>query len=134
MDHHSKILTLSGLLIGLLFILAVSVVPSRSLDPGLQLGQAVGARVGVPANEFNTLAEALADKEKELLMREDILRLKEDANTSTLFGVSNPSASQNDTLMIIMTALLSILVLLVILNFYYDHKRIKDLEEALTNL
>jgi uncharacterized membrane protein YobD (UPF0266 family) len=77
----------------------------------------IGASAAVPPNEYNTLAQQLSDKEKELELRESAITQYESQNTGeTLPATTNIIA----LLSLVASVLLSILVGL---NFYFDWRR-----------
>jgi hypothetical protein len=78
-----------------------------------QLGAAVGASAGVAANEYNTLAQALSQKESEIGQREASLVEREAAVLA--------EASEKDTKLVFLILSVGILLLcLILLNFYLD--------------
>lgn len=84
----------------------------RSLAPGtdpyLLSANSVGVLAGVSANRMNTLAEQLAERERELTAREAALAHTGQANAQTLMVVTVAGAG---------------LLGLILTNFYLDNRR-----------
>lgn len=75
----------------------------------------------VPENPINQLALQLDDKEKQLNEREQVLNDKAAA-------LSNQNTLWNNGLLLAILLALGVLGVLVMINFYYDRRREKELE------
>jgi len=84
-----------------------------------QLATVVGISAAVPENEFNTLAQQLTDKERELAAREGLLEEKEAALLEDL----RKERADNKKTAIFVSLLGLLLLALILFNFYSDWKR-----------
>lgn len=76
-----------------------------------QAGSGVGMSVSVAENPFNTLAQQLKEKETQLEEKEESLKT-----------VLQQSERDSRIIMGLITVLISILFILILLNFYFDYK------------
>lgn len=83
----------------------------------------IGISTSVPSNEYNTLAQALTDKERVLNEREILIKEKEDAIART---VADNLRRDNVRTLLFVGASLFVLFILVGLNFYFDMHRRAD--------
>lgn len=115
--EHKTFTTRSLILCAVLFV-SLFTLGSVSLGPKeftRQLGSAVSVSAGVAANEYNTLAQAIFEKEAEVNAREAALAERE-------MAVMN--GSEKDTkLVAIVLSVGFLLLVLILLNFYLDWKR-----------
>lgn len=95
--------------------LQTSTVSERSLESTAYLASAVGVFVGVASNPDNTKAAALQAKEAELQAREAALRT-----------AGTPPVTGYDVFSIAAFALSALVLLLVLLNFYFDHMHTRE--------
>jgi len=84
---------------------------------GAKMGQAVGMSVAVPENPFNKLALELQEKEELLESREAELAAREAS-----LGVNNNTQQK---LLIFVAVGIVVLLVLILINFYYDWYRQK---------
>jgi len=86
------------------------------------LGSSVGVSVSVPPNPYNTLVVQLEEWQKQLEEKEKLLTQKEiELNQKSIF--------QGEIISKLVFALLVIIFLLILINFYFDFKfRIKFLK------
>jgi len=89
---------------------------------GAQAGSTIGVSVSVSENPFNTLAQQLKEKEIKLQEKEKELLKKE-----TALKKENIS-SQGKIILSLISGLLIILFILILINFYLDYKRRKELK------
>jgi len=104
--------------------LALKVGPTDLVSYSLaSLGSSVGVSVSVPPNPYNTLAVQLEQWQKKLEEKEKILTQKEiELNQRTIF--------QGEIISKLVVALLIIIFLLILINFYLDFKfRIRFLKK-----
>jgi predicted PurR-regulated permease PerM len=105
-------------LCAILFAL-LSVYGSLSFGPrefARQLGSAIGASAGVLPNEYNTLAQALLQKETEVKQKEDALAARE-------AEIMRQGSEKNTTLVFAVLSVGILLLFLILFNFYLDWKR-----------
>lgn len=84
-----------------------------------QIGSTVGVTVSVPSNPFNTLAQQLKEKESTLFEKEKKLQEKEIALDTEI----NKGQSSQNKIFMYLAAMGGILLLLILLNFYFDYRR-----------
>jgi hypothetical protein len=104
--------------------LALKVGPTDLVSYSLaSLGSSVGVSVSVPPNPYNTLAVQLEQWQKRLEEKEKVLTQKEiELNQRTIF--------QGEIISKLVVALLIIIFLLILINFYLDFKfRIRFLKK-----
>lgn len=83
-----------------------------------ELGAAIGASAGVVANEYNTLAQSLREKEVQVNQKEVALARREAAVMEEV--------GKKDTKLVFVVLFVGLLLLfLILLNFYLDWKRRK---------
>jgi hypothetical protein len=111
---------LIGSIIACSILFAVlSVFGSLSFGPrefARQLGSAIGASAGVLPNEYNTLAQALLQKETEVKQKENALAVRE-------AEIMRQGSEKNTTLVFAVLSVGILLLFLILLNFYLDGKR-----------
>lgn len=91
------------------------------------LGSSVGVSVSVSPNPYNTLAVQLQDWQNKLIEKEKTLNQKE-------LELRQKSTIQGEIISKLIVALLGIIFLLVLINFYLDFKfRIKILNKGEKN-
>jgi hypothetical protein len=91
------------------------------------LGSAVGVSVSVPPNPYNTIAVQLQDWQNKLIEKEKTLNQKE-------LELRQKSVIQGEIISKLIVALLGIIFLLVLINFYLDFKfRVKILSRGEKN-
>lgn len=91
------------------------------------LGSAVGVSVSVPPNPYNTIAVQLQDWQNKLIEKEKTLNQKE-------LELRQKSVIQGEIISKLIVALLGIIFLLVLINFYLDFKfRVKILSREKKN-
>jgi len=91
------------------------------------LGSAVGVSVSVPPNPYNTIAVQLQDWQNKLIEKEKTLNQKE-------LELRQKSVIQGEIISKLIVALLGIIFLLVLINFYLDFKfRVKILSRGKKN-
>ena len=128
MRHSHKIHITAVLALGMLF---VTIIVSRDLYRDISIpsgslgGQAVGISISIPQNEINSKAQVLLEKERELETREALLKESE-----TLTSGTNANRG-SDIMMMYVSAIGTLLLLLVLLNFYLDWKR-SEIREVTT--
>lgn len=103
----------AGVAAALVFISSLYTVPvqEKTYESTALLANAVGMFVGVAANPDNTKAAALLTKEQELEAREAALAS----------AAPKPETSGYDLLSLVALAVSALVLLLVALNFYFDH-------------
>ena len=90
-------------------------------------GSAVGVSVSVPPNPYNTIAVQLQDWQNKLIEKEKTLNQKE-------LELRQKSVIQGEIISKLIVALLGIIFLLVLINFYLDFKfRVKILSRGEKN-
>lgn len=128
--HHPYRLTILAVFLGITLLLGGIFSPSgkgpfalpyATLDA---MASVVGMGAGVPPNEYNTLSQSLADKEKALSEREALLQVKENAIAQ---AVSDDVRRDNMRLLLLVGSALLVLFGLIGTNFYFDWKRGHDL-------
>jgi hypothetical protein len=88
------------------------------------LGSSVGVSVSVPPNPYNTLASQLQEWQTRLEEKEKLLTQKE-------IALNQKSVFQGEIISKLVAALLIIIFLLILANFYFDFKfRIQILKSA----
>ncbi len=85
-----------------------------------QIAGVVGMSVGVDPNQFNALAQDLAQKEAELDMRAREMDQREQEIRAM---VAEESAKNDRKLMVLIAAVTALLLFLIVLNFLLDQKR-----------
>ncbi len=84
------------------------------------MASVIGIGAAIPDNEFNSLAQALEQKQTELTEREKSLIAREEA----LGREYRETIAANNKLTLIVLGIVSlVLILLVLFNFYLDWKR-----------
>lgn len=103
----------AGVAAALVLVSSLYTVPvqEKTYESTALLANAVGMFVGVAANPDNTKAAALLAKEQELQAREAAL----------VTSAPMPETSGYDLLSLVALAISSLVLLLVVLNFYFDH-------------
>ena len=112
-----KIFLLSIIIVWFLFVLGLNPVGITKFV-GSKIGSAIGISVGVQENSYNKLALQLQEKEEELAEKEENL----DRIESEIVAKNN--LFQNRLLLIVVFGI-TILFVLILLNYYFDHKRRK---------
>lgn len=85
-----------------------------------QYAAQVGAYAHVPKNEYNTLAQQLQEKERELVIRENMIAARENELRSRFSSV-------RDERELVYTALFGLFLLsLILLNFVLDARRARS--------
>jgi hypothetical protein len=87
------------------------------------LASVVGVGVSVPPNPFNTLAEELQKKEKELEQREAALAARQNSSGQDLSGFTSRTGGEEMKLILYITIIGITLLLLILINFYFDLRR-----------
>lgn len=95
------------------YVLKGGTIPALDFS---QLGNAVGVSVGVPPNQYNTVAQELDEWDKRLDRREQELNERE-----VLLRESGQTSS--DTSSVYIMAIGFLLLLLIVINFVLDWKR-----------
>jgi hypothetical protein len=113
--HSLRIFFLSFIIIAFLFELGVSPVDTAYFF-GAKVGQAIGMSVGVPENPFNKLALDLKEKEDRLAARENALDERERQLSDTYL-------KRQERLLVGIAAGIVALLVLIIVNFYFDYRR-----------
>jgi len=108
--------------LAIIFLSFFNILGANPLDIGrffgAQFSQAVGMSVSIPENPFSKLASQLKEKENSLNEREQALISRERSLSST-------DKIQNR--IIYATGIgLVILLILIVVNFFLDHKRRRD--------
>jgi hypothetical protein len=119
-NKKKTFIDISILACAILFI-ALSFYGNLSLGPkefARELGAAVGASAGVLPNEYNTLAQSLLQKEKEVNQKEAALAEREAA-------VMSQGNEKNMNLVFVVLSVGILLLFLILLNFYFDWRRRK---------
>jgi hypothetical protein len=94
-------------------------IRSAFIGPGAtRLAQVVGVSVGVPENEFNTLAQGIAQRQEELDERERDLAAREAQ------AAGGEQSFRRATLLL--SAISFVLLVLILLNYFADWRRRKD--------
>lgn len=108
----------AGVAAALVFISSLYTVPvqKKTYESTALLANAVGMFVGVAANPDNMKAAALLVKEQELQAREAAL----------IASAPQPDTSGYDLLSLVALAVSALVLLLVALNFYFDHQRTRE--------
>ncbi len=103
----------AGVAAALVMVSSLFTVPvqEKKYESTALLANAVGMFVGVAANPDNTKAAALLAKEQELQARESALAASAPVSQSSGY----------DLLSLVALAVSSLVLLLVVLNFYFDH-------------
>lgn len=118
-------------LLALIFILSLSwasfkVNPAEIMKYfGAQVGSSIGVvSVSVSENPFNTLAQQLEEKEAQLQEKEKTLEQRET-------GLEKKGFSEEGRIILGLTSgLLITLLILILLNFYFDYKRTKYMKAS----
>lgn len=117
MNKIAAIVLLGGLAAA--FLLATGpqgLVPAGAEKFMAQVG-AVGVNLGVLPNSYNTIAQQLEQKERQLNEREQVLQQREqEAGNARLWGGRDP-------LFYGLAGFAVLMFLLIITNFYLDHRR-----------
>ena len=108
------IVILGGVATGILY------VTSEGLDRRVfkQLGNVVGMYASIEPNEYSMLAQEIKEKQAELDNREIAIAEKESV-------LADDRATNDRTAVVYVTVISSLLLVLVMLNFYLDWKRRK---------
>lgn len=85
-----------------------------------QIASGIGITVSVPQNPFNTLAQELQKKEASLLEKEEELRQRE---SELREKAVEEEFRRNRAFLIYLLAAGGVLLGLILLNFYFDHRR-----------
>jgi len=93
------------------------VTKQLSLNTQQYLGQAVGVYAGVESTELNTITAALTEKEQSLAEREKTIEQRE-----IEVGLATGSTRGVDSTFIL-SVLLSIILVLIIINYILDFRR-----------
>lgn len=104
-----------GVVAGGVFYLSVDNLSGGVLR---QLGTVVGMYASIEPNEYNLLAQQLEERVKELDKKEEELKTKEEL-------VEEQERADNMRTVVYVTAIGSLLLALVLFNFYLDWKRRK---------
>ena len=94
-----------------------------------QFANAVGVNVGVEENQYNTVAQQLREKEKELDNRERSLL---DLEREIITQISEERKSQR-VLFLYVSVVGSVLMVFLVLNFYFDMKWRRGKRDGLAN-
>ena len=107
---------ISSLFLGLYFLTKVSPVEVGDYLVR-QTMSSVGISVGVPPNPLNTLAQEILEKEREIQQREDALIQREQELVTPFVLVAG-----RDVTFYLLAGFNFLLLLLIVLNFYFDRK------------
>ena len=107
------------IVVGLLYVVGLNPA-SISVFLGAKFGSAIGMSINIPENPFNKLAAQLKDKEDQLAQKENELLSREQA-------IAKKTISQQRIIIIMLGIGITILFVLVIINYYLDFKRRKGI-------
>ena len=117
--HKLRLWFLVLIVVGFLYVVGLNPV-SISVFLGAKFGSAIGMSINIPENPFNKLAAQLKDKEEELAQKENELLSREQA-------IAKKTISQQRIIIIMLGIGITILFVLVIINYYLDFKRRKGI-------
>lgn len=117
--HELKVFFLLFIVFSFMFQLGVSPIDFGKFI-GAEFSQAVSFKTSasVPANPINTLALELREKEQALNLREQSINEKENSLVSDYFSQKN--------LLLFVAVGIFILLILILINFYFDIKNRKN--------
>ena len=116
-NHHSNLILASGALV-IAFTIAFTAGVLGDFSSFFQNTAGVGASVAVQPNPYNTLAQQVTEKERELDQREKEIIVREREVETTRFVETRDQTS------LIYTTLVGLLLLaLILLNFVLDARR-----------
>lgn len=126
--HYFIIFIVSGIFSFILFYLFLHPISISSLiKTELSLAGMSSNSVSIPLNPVNRLVAQLNQKEKELIQREKDLALIEER-------IIKRNSFENNSFLLFVLIILVLLSVLILLNFYFDHKRLKRrMREKLVN-
>jgi fucose permease len=122
MKNKLKITILSlelSCVISLLFFFGYHISSLGPKEFAKQMGLAVGITAEVPSNQYNTLAQALKERDTAVTEREKLLAEKEAT-------VLREQKEANAKISFLIIGIGSVLLGLILFNFYLDAKRKKD--------
>jgi fucose permease len=122
MKNKLKIISLSvelACVISLLFFFGYHISSLGPKEFAKQMGLAVGITAEVPSNQYNTLAQALKERDTAVTEREKLLAEKEAT-------VLREQKEANAKISFLVIGIGSVLLGLILFNFYLDAKRKKD--------
>ncbi|OGF27200.1 hypothetical protein A2331_03450 [Candidatus Falkowbacteria bacterium RIFOXYB2_FULL_34_18] len=113
--HNLRIFFLAFILVSFLYNIGLGPIDIGKII-GAKFSSAIGVSAGVPANQINTLAMQLEEKEKKLAQKEQELIKKEEDLRKII--------REDKTVIFLMVGIV-VLFILVMLNYYFDYRRRK---------